>query len=125
MNSKLLHTILTYLIALVWLVNGLFCKVLNFVPRHQVIVGKILGNDYAAVITKMIGLAEIIMAIWVITKFKPKINAIIQMLIIATMNAIEFFIAPHLLLWGRLNALFAGCFIALIFFNQFVLVKSE
>jgi hypothetical protein len=30
------YQLLNYLIAAVWLVNGLFCKVLNLVPRHDV-----------------------------------------------------------------------------------------
>ncbi len=40
-----LHQLLTYAIASVWLVNGLFCKVLNWVPRHQFIVARILGKN--------------------------------------------------------------------------------
>ena len=38
------HQVLHYLIAAVWLANGLFCKVLNLVPRHQQIVARILGK---------------------------------------------------------------------------------
>jgi hypothetical protein len=34
--------LLTWLIALVWIINGLFCKVLNWAPRHQLIVARIL-----------------------------------------------------------------------------------
>jgi hypothetical protein len=36
------YKLLNYLIAAVWLVNGLFCKVLGLVPRHQEIVATIL-----------------------------------------------------------------------------------
>lgn len=46
MKNNNIHQALTYFIALVWLVNGLFCKVLNLVPRHQEIIGEILGNDF-------------------------------------------------------------------------------
>jgi hypothetical protein len=99
------HKILTYCIATVWLANGLLCKVLNLVPRHQQIVARILGSDYSQPLTLLIGLAEIVMAIWILTKFKSKFNAIAQMTVVAPMNIIEFIVVPDLLLWGRLNCL--------------------
>jgi uncharacterized membrane protein YphA (DoxX/SURF4 family) len=108
--------LLNYLIAAVWLVNGLFCKVLNLVPRHQQIVERILGNTHAKLLTKAIGLSEIAMAAWIVSGFLPRLNAIVQMTIIATMNLLEFILAPDLLLWGRFNAFFAFLFILLIFY---------
>src|SRR5690348_9429587 len=108
-----LNKILNVLIAAVWLANGLFCKVLNGVPRHQEIVARILGNDHAALFTKGIGLAEIAMAIWVISGYLSRLNAIVQVSVIATMNLLEFFLVPDLLLWGRFNLLFAFLFIGL------------
>lgn len=120
-----MHKILTYFIALVWLCNGLFCKVLNLVPRHQEIVARILGPTYARPLTVLIGVSEIVMAIWIISRFKSKLNAIVQMVIIGLMNILEYRIAPDLLLWGKLNIVFAFCFIALIFFNEFILAKTN
>lgn len=124
MTVKKEHVILNYFIAIVWLVNGLLCKVLKLVPRHGQIVARILGNEYSRQITILIGLSEIVMAIWVLSKFKSKINAIAQMIVIATMNIIEFIMAPDLLLWGKLNIVFAFMFICLIFYNEFVLNKK-
>lgn len=57
-------TIMRYFIALVWFINGFYCKILNQVPRHQEIVARILGEDYAPILTKLIGVAEIVMAVW-------------------------------------------------------------
>jgi len=114
-RSKLLN----YFIATVWVANGLFCKVLNLVPRHQEIVARILGNQHARQFTSLIGLSEIGMAAWIISGIKSRINAIAQILIIATMNALEFFLVPDLLLWGRGNAVFAFLFILLIYLNEF------
>ena len=54
-----LRSVLTILISLVWLINGLFCKVMNLVPRHQLIVARILGEEYAGILTKTIGVLEI------------------------------------------------------------------
>lgn len=88
------------------------------------IVGEILGNENAFIFTKIIGFSEIAMAIWIITKFKAKINAISQMFIIALMNILEFILVPDLLLWGKMNIIFAFLFISLIFYNQFILTKK-
>jgi hypothetical protein len=51
----------------------------------------------------------------------------LQMVIVGIMNILEFFLAPHLLLFGRMNILFAAIFVALIYINEFALTshKSE
>ncbi len=112
---------LTYFIATVWLINGLFCKVLNLVPRHQEIVSRILGEDYSRIATVLIGVSEIIMFFWIISGFKSKLNAVVQIFVIAIMNTLEFILVPDLLLWGHYNSLFAFIFILLIYFNEFKL----
>ena len=113
------NQLLNYFIATVWIVNGLFCKMLNLVPRHQEIVARILGNDYAGFFTKAIGLSEIAIAVWILSGIRTRLNAITQIIIIATMNVLEFILAPDLLLWGRFNILFALLFILLISYNEF------
>ena len=124
MKNKNLNKALTLLISVVWLANGLFCKVLNLVPRHEQIVARILGEDYSRPLTILIGLSEVLMAVWVLSKFKSKLNAITQILVVATMNTLEFILVPDLLLWGRLNSLFALLFISLVYYNEFVLNKK-
>ena len=98
---------------------------LNVVPRHEQIVARILGDDFSRPLTVIIGLSEIVMAIWVLTKSKSKLKALAQMTVVATMNIIEFIAVPDLLLWGRLNILFAFMFIGLVYYNEFVLNKKE
>jgi hypothetical protein len=124
LKNKSLNKILTLLISVVWLANGLFCKVLNLVPRQEQIVARILGEDYSRPLTFLIGLSEVLMAIWVLSKFKSKLNAITQILIVVTMNTLEFILVPDLLLLGRLNSLFALLFIGLVYYNEFVLNKK-
>ncbi len=121
MKDKHLYNFLTILISAVWLVNGLVCKVLNLVPRHEQIIGRILGSDYSRPLTLLIGSSEVVMAIWIMTKFKTKLNAIIQIAIVAAMNVLEFVLVPDLLLWGRLNSVFAIFFIGMIYYNEFIL----
>lgn len=115
---------LTFLIAAVWLVNGFVCKVLGFVPRHQEIVGRILGESYADVLTLMIGLAECVMAVWVLSKFKPRLCAAVQIVVVLTMNVIEFFLVPDLLLFGRLNFVIALLFVAVVFYNALLIERQ-
>jgi uncharacterized membrane protein YphA (DoxX/SURF4 family) len=120
-----IHKILTYCIATVWIANGLFCKVLNLVPRHKQIVARILGNDHPRLLTILIGLSEIIMAVWILSAYKTKLNAIAQIAVVATMNTLEFILVPDLLLWGKLNSLFAFIFILVVYYNEFYLNKIQ
>ncbi len=124
MTNTTYHKILTYLIALVWIANGLFCKVLNLVPRHEQIVARILGAEYAGVLTRLIGVAEIFMAVWVLSRVFSRLNAWTQITIVAAMNILEFLLVPDLLLWGRFNAIFAFLFVASVYYNEFVLGKQ-
>lgn len=115
---------LHYFIATVWITNGLFCKVLNLVPRHQEIVVRILGNEHARLLTLLIGVAEIGMAAWTLSGTRKRLNVVTQIFVIATMNSVEFFLVPDLLLWGRANAIFAFVFIVLIYCNEFHVTKK-
>jgi len=118
------HKLLSYFIAMVWMANGLYCKVLNLVPRHQEIVARILGDAPAPVFTLLIGLSETVMGLWILIGIWTRLNAILQIVVIATMNTLEFFLVPDLLLWGKWNAVFALIFIVLIYFNEFGLKKT-
>ncbi len=124
MTRQTVHRLLTWLIALVWLANGLFCKVLDMIPRHREIVGRILGEEHAVLFTRLIGISEMLMAVWIVSRIWPRVNAITQMTIIAAMNTIEFVLAPDLLLWGKMNSVFALVFILVIGYNEFVLNKK-
>lgn len=121
------HKLLNYFIATVWIANGLFCKVLNLVPRHEEIVGRILNLDRpsANLITILIGFSEIGMAIWILSGLWTRLNAATQILVIATMNILEFVLVPDLLMWGKANSIFAFLFILLIYYNEFHLNKKQ
>jgi hypothetical protein len=110
--------ILTFGISLVWLINGLYCKILNLVPRHQLIVSEILGYQYGPILTKLIGAGEVLVAIWVISNIKSRYCALFQMTMVAAMNILEFILVPEHLLFGKLNILFAALFIVVIYINE-------
>lgn len=116
-----MHFILNILIALVWLINGLFCKVLNLVPRHQQIVGRIIGDKYSYGLTKIIGVLEILMTVWILSEIQPEVCAIFQIAVVMLMNVIEFFCARDLLLFRKINILIAIFFCCIIYINQFIL----
>lgn len=127
MNRRLINKTFNILIATVWLVNGFFCKVLNLIPRHQEIVGKILYLDKpsANILTILIGISEIVMAVWILSRIQHRLNAVAQIIIIAAMNILEFLLVPNLLLWGKLNSIFAFLFILLIYYNEFVVDNKK
>jgi hypothetical protein len=89
-----MKSILTAIIASVWLINGLYAKLLGFVPRHGV-------------------------ATWIMVGLYRRQTAAAQIGIILTMNVLETILAPDLLLWGRLNLLFAVLFCGLVYFHGY------
>jgi hypothetical protein len=125
MNYRNIHRTLNFFIAAVWLINGLFCKVLDMVNRHEQIVAEILGSDFSRPLTLLIGFAEIGMAVWVLSGIRARLNAVLQIAVVVTMNILEFFLVPELLLWGRLNILFALLFIVVIYYNEFILNRRQ
>lgn len=125
MNPEKAYIILRWCIGVVWLANGLLCKVLRLVPRHEQIVARILGTSYARPLTLLIGVLETCMAIWVFTGVKSKLNTWLQILAIATMNLLEFILVPDLLLWGKLNILFAFLFILFLCYTEFYLHQQN
>ena len=112
---KLAFRILT---ALVWITMGLGAKVLGLVPRHQEIVARIVGDPHAAIITKLIGLGEIGLGIWILSGRFPRLCAGIQIALVAVMNLIEFTRARDLLLYGGWNMSIAIAFTAFVAATQ-------
>lgn len=124
MKYRLLHKNITVIIAFVWLINGLYCKILNQVPRHEAIVAQVLNTQHSRVIIIVIGFLEVCMAIWILTRYKQKLNAITQIIIVLTMNIIEFTKASELLLWNKFNIIFASSFIVIVYLNNFHFNKN-
>ena len=124
MTGSKLNKLITFCIILIWVVNGLFCKILNLVPRHQEIVSRILGNNNARLLTFLIGILEVGMAVWIASGIRIRFNVYVQIVIITAMNILEFILVPDLLLWGKFNLLFAFLFILLIYLNEIYLNKK-
>jgi len=125
MISRQIHIAINLLIALVWLVNGIYCKILDAVPRHRQIIDNILGAEYGEIMTNAIGFSEILMALWILSGFKRRLNTFCQITVIMLMNILEYILTPELLLWGRWNILFAAAFCILIYFNYWMNTKIK
>lgn len=108
-----MRSLLTLLLVVVWAVNGLWCKLLGQVPRHEQIVARVVGEALAPHLTLLIGLAELGMVLWILSDLLPRLCALTQAGVVMTMNVIEQLIAPDLLLFGRFNLLWATVFSAL------------
>lgn len=89
------------------------------------IVSRILGFVYAPLLTKLIGISEILLFIWILSNIKSRWCAITQIILVATMNIIEYNFAQDLLLFGKLNLVFASIFILVVYINEFVLTSSK
>jgi len=114
-----LQRIIDFLLGSVWLVMGLYCKLLGQVPRHEQIVAQILGPEHATAWTRAIGIGEILLGLWIAAGWRRKTSATLQISLVMLMNALEIWRAGDLLLWGPANFLFALMFCALVYWNAF------
>lgn len=115
-NNKFVRWVLTYAIVMVWLLNGLYCKILGMVPRHEQIVAQILGDHHARTLTILIGLSELVMVIWVLSGWQRRWCAIAQITVVLVMNLLEITLVPEFLLWGPWNGLFALLFVLVVYY---------
>jgi uncharacterized membrane protein YphA (DoxX/SURF4 family) len=94
----------------VWLFHGFYSKILGGIPRHEMIVERILGTAIAPTATLFIGLGEIVLGLWALSGRLPRTCATAQTLAILTMNTLEILLAQDLLISATgmltLNALF-------------------
>jgi uncharacterized membrane protein YphA (DoxX/SURF4 family) len=89
---------LRILIGSVWVFHGLYSKLLDGIPRHRMIVARVLGDDLAVIATRAVGIAEILLGLWAFSHRWPRACAAVQTLAIVTMNTLEIARAPDLLI---------------------------
>jgi hypothetical protein len=49
-------------IGAVWVFHGLYSKLLNGLPRHREIVARVVGEQFATPVTKVVGAGEVLLA---------------------------------------------------------------
>ena len=102
------------LIGCVWVFHGFYSKILNGIPRHRLIVGRILGQEFSGHATIAVGLLEILLGVWAFTGQERVACALVQTLAIAGMNALEILLARDLLISAIGMVLLNLAFLALI-----------
>jgi DoxX-like family len=98
LQSNAFHVVAQIFIGSVWLFHGIYSKILNGIPRHRLIVGKILGARNAEIATRVIGLFEMLLGLWVLTGWLPIGSAMVQTAAIIAMNTLEIVLARELLI---------------------------
>ena len=121
-NDRRLPGISSVIVASVWLVHGLYNKLLGGSPRQLAIVQSIPGFD-GAIGERMLvitGLAEVALAFWVLSGSWPYLCATAQTIALLSMNTLELAYARDLLLWpaGLLPANIAFLVLAWIAANS-------
>jgi uncharacterized membrane protein YphA (DoxX/SURF4 family) len=89
------------LVAAVWLVHGLSNKLLGGSARHLAIVQSVPGLDGIAGerMLALVGVGEVVIALWILSGWRPWLCAAAQTLVLLSMNVVELTFARSLLLW--------------------------
>jgi hypothetical protein len=83
-----LHAFGRLAVALVWLYNGAWCKLLQRCPDHVAIVSAAFdGAATARAVLLGLGAVETALAAWVLLGWRLRLAAIVQTLLVAGMNA--------------------------------------
>jgi len=87
-------------VAAVWLVHGLYNKLLGGSPRHLAIVQAVPGLSGAVGVRVLtaVGLVEVALAVWIMSGRAPRRCAAAQTVLLLAMNIVELTFARHLLL---------------------------
>jgi hypothetical protein len=98
LQSQAFETLSQVGIGIVWIFHGVYSKILNGIPRHQLIVGRVLGEKLARPATKTIGCLEALLGMWIFSGTARVECAAVQTVAIAGMNTIEIIMAGDLLI---------------------------
>src|SRR6185436_5242220 len=100
-TGRVAASLIPGLVASVWLLHGLYHKLLHGSPRHLAIVQSVPGLHGArgARALAAIGVFEVGVAVWVLSGWHPPACAAAQTVALLSMNAIELTYARRLLLW--------------------------
>ena len=97
-QSDSAHVLLQIAIGGVWVFHGFYSKILDGIPRHRMIVARILGERWALPATKLIGVLEILLGLWAFAGVARVECAAVQTLALVAMNILEIALAGDLLI---------------------------
>jgi hypothetical protein len=86
-------------IAAVWLYEGLWCKILGRAPSQADVVEAVprLGPRFGLLFLKALGMVEFLLAVWVASGIAPGTCAIVQTVLLLTLNANGLLWARHII----------------------------
>lgn len=112
-----MQTWLGILIGSVWVFHGLYSKILDGIPRHKLIVSRILGDDIGGPATIAIGIMEILLGLWAFSGYQRRACAAVQTLAIVSMNLLEIYLANDLLISAIGMLALNAAFISVIWYR--------
>lgn len=91
----------TLVVASVWLIHGLYNKLLHGSPRHLAIVQSVPGLTGLSGVRMLaaVGAFEVAISVWVLSGKAPVLCAAVQTVSLLSMNVVELTFARRLLLW--------------------------
>lgn len=100
MTTGITDTSVRPFLASVWLVHGLYNKLLGGSPRHLAIVQAVpgLAGTTGVRVLTAVGVFEVAIAIWILSGRAPRACAAAQTTALLSMNVVELTFARHLLL---------------------------
>lgn len=86
-------------VAAVWLYEGLWCKLLGGEPHQAQVVAAVprYGPRVGSVFLKVLGLVEVAIAVWVLSRAAPLLCAIVQTVLLVSLNTSGLLWARHLI----------------------------
>jgi len=92
---------LRFFVAGVWLIHGLYNKLLGGAPRHLAIVQSVpgLAGVVGVRVLVAVGVFEVAIALWIVSRRAPRLCAATQTIVLLAMNVVELTYARALLLW--------------------------
>lgn len=108
------QVVLTVFIGSVWVFHGLYSKILMGIPRHRDIVERVLGEDIAGLASFSIGVLEVLLGVWVYSRWNRKACALVQTCGLVSMNVLEILLARDLLISAAGMAVLNFAFLTLV-----------
>ena len=86
-------------VAAVWLYEGLWCKLLNGEPRQKEVVAAVpyASPRLRGSFLKMLGLVEVFVALWVLSRIAPITCALAQTALLVGLNTAGLIWARHII----------------------------
>lgn len=93
--------VLSVFVASVWLVHGLYNKLLHGSPRHLAIVQSVpgLGGHAGELVLVCVGIGEVLLSVWMVSGIRIWACVIVQAVALLSMNVLELAFAADHLLW--------------------------